>query len=130
MRKIAALDWDGCLVKNAWPAKSYEWMPGAREAMTVLLAYDCSVFVFTSRISPMVFMNETLPKSPADVQEEINYIRGMLDDAGFTGVDIWTKPWKPYADAYVDDKAVHYAGRKTSWDNVTEKLLTMFGVED
>lgn len=130
MRKIVSLDWDGTLVKNTWPAKSYEWMPGAEAAVATLLNVGCQVFVFTARISPMVFRNETLPKTPADVQGEINYIRGMLDDAGFHGVHIWTNPWKPYADAYVDDKAVHYAGRRTSWDNVTEKLLTMFGVED
>ena len=130
MKKIVSLDWDGTLVKNTWPAKSYEWMPGAPEAIQAFLDAGCRVFVFTARISPMVFMNETVPKNPADVQGEINYIREMLDDHGFHGVKIWTSPWKPYADAYVDDKAVHYAGRSTSWANVTEKVLTMFGVED
>ncbi len=126
LRKLA-IDWDGTCVTSEWPYKSTTWMPGAVEALTELSKH-ARIVIHTARISPM-WTDEVTQRKPADVQAEINYIRDMLDSAGLTGIRIHTDPWKPGADAYVDDKAVHYAGRSTSWGNVTEKLLTMLGVD-
>lgn len=129
MRQRIAVDWDGTCVTQAWPAKSYEWQPGAVEALRKLSGF-AQVVIHTSRIAPMEWLMEEVPRNPAEVQLEINYIRQMLDDAGLEQVEIWTKPWKPGAAAYVDDKAVHYTGRKGAWDDLTDKLAAMVGRED
>jgi hypothetical protein len=116
------------MVTSEWPAKSTTWMPGAVEALTELSKH-ARITIHSCRYAP-TWPDSIIMRNPADVQAEINYIREMLDSVGLTGVSIHTDPWKPTADAYVDDKAVHYAGRSTSWGNVTEKLLALLGVED
>lgn len=129
MKHRIAVDWDGTLVTNAWPEKSYEWQPGAVAALRKLSSF-ANVVVHTSRIATMTWLAEELPRDPAEVQLEINYIRQMLDDAGLEQVEIWTQPWKPGALAYVDDKAIHYTGQKHAWDDLTDKLAAMAGRED
>lgn len=125
------MDWDGTCVTNTWPAKSYEWQPGAVEALRRISEF-ADIIIWTSRIAPgpEVWMGQLFEKTPAEVQDEINYIRQMLDDAGLEQVGIWTQTWKPGATAYVDDKAVHYTGRKHAWDDLTDKLAAMVGRED
>ena len=128
MRPTIAVDWDGTCVTQAWPAKSTEWMPGAVAALHELKKF-ARVIIHTSRIAPFD-VDLVTKRHPAEVQAEINYIREMLDDAGLHEIQIHTEPWKPGAMAYVDDKAVHYAGRKQSWPNIVSKLSVMAGVEE
>jgi len=98
-------------------------MPGAVEALRELTKI-ATVIVFTSRIA--VGPEGPYPqRTPGEVQAEINFIREMLDSEGFQHVEIWTKPWKPGANAYVDDKAVHYSGRKHAWEHLVDKLSAM-----
>ncbi len=126
-RPIFAVDWDGTLVQQRWPEQTREWMPGAVEAMHELLKHG-SVFIHSARLTPGEFGG--LVKGKLEIVYEYNYIRDMLDSAGLYGVDIYTASGKPYADFYVDDKAVYYAGRRGSWAAITEKMLTKLGVED
>lgn len=129
MQPTIAIDWDGTLVTNTWPAQSKVWQPGAIEALRKLTTF-ARVVVHTSRVAPMHWPDEVTPKDPGAVQAEINYIRQMLDDAGFPDVEIWTKPWKLGANAYVDDKGVHYTGHPKAWDHLVDKLAAMCGRED
>ena len=125
MKPTLAIDWDGTLVQSRWPEQTQEWMPGAVEALHALTEY-ARIVIYTCRIAPVEFVTE-FPRPAAKVQGEINYIRQMLDDAGLSAVAIHTDPWKPYADAYVDDKAVHYRGRPNSWRNLVDKLAAICG---
>lgn len=128
MRPTLAIDWDGTCVTAEWPHMSTTWMPGAVEALQELRKF-ARVVIHSSRIAPVEIDGMT-KRHPALVQAEINYIREMLDSVGLTDVEIHTSPWKPSAVAYVDDKAVHYAGTKRSWTNIVPKLAAMCGVEE
>lgn len=120
-KPLLAVDWDGTCVPQAWPEKPREWLSGALEAL-LALQDDYRIVIHTSRIAPVWPGNE-YPRNPADVQEEINYIREMLDDAGLPGIEVWQKPWKPPAYAFIDDRAVKYRGRPNSWRNLIGKFL-------
>lgn len=95
--------------------------------MWALQAY-AQILIHSCRIAPVEFLTE-IPRPPEKVAAEVGYIRSMLDDAGLTMVEIHTKPWKPVAVAYVDDKGVHYSGRPNAWKNLVPKLAAMCGVE-
>ena len=114
------IDFDGTLVTNAWPQIG-EWQPGAVNALQELTKH-AHVIINTCRIAPMQPDGKTW-RPPAHVHFEINRIREMLDDQQLYTVEIWTKAWKPPGVAYVDDRAVRYAGRKGSWKALTPMLI-------
>lgn len=118
-----AVDWDGTVVTNEWPKQSEIWTPGSVEALRAISQFSVP-FIYTSRIAkgPEGPYPE---KSVGEVQVEINYIREMLDSVGLQHIEVWNKPWKPGAIAYVDDKAVHYSGRKHAWEHLVDKLEVM-----
>lgn len=118
-RPRLAIDWDGTCVENKWPAMG-DWLPGAIEGLHTLSQF-ATVIIHTSRIAPLE-LDERTPRPPGLVQGEINRIREMLDEAGLTGVEVWNKPWKPGATAYLDDKAVRFPGRPGSWKAVVPVL--------
>ena len=128
MKPLIAVDWDGTCVPNAWPDQPAEWLPGAVDALHALTQF-ARVTIHTSRIAPAEYLTE-LPRPPEKVAQEVAYIRGMLDEAGLTMVDIHQKPWKPSAIAYVDDKGVHYTGRPNAWRHLVPKLAAMCGVKE
>jgi hypothetical protein len=71
------------------------------------------VLIHTCRIAPANphRPGDMIPwRDPVDVVYAIQEIRDMLDEAGLHKVEIWTKPWKPSADYYVDNKAVRFDG--------------------
>lgn len=133
-RLRVCIDWDGTLVKQEWPKKTTEWMPGAVDALRAINKY-AQIVIYTSRVAPAE-LDEITPRPVAEVEAEIDYIKNMLASAGIRDAIVWDHriwPWKPPADAYVDDKAVHYAKRPHSWKNLTRKLAVMCGqdyVED
>lgn len=129
-RYTIVVDWDGTCVEGVWP-KEGDWMPGAVDALRYLSTF-CRLVVFSCRTAPVQpFPGHTgeagEARDPAEVQREINYIRRMLDEAGLMAVEIHdhTKPYKPGAVAYVDDKAVHYNGRKNAWTRLVPKLAIL-----
>jgi hypothetical protein len=125
----AILDWDGTLVPAQWPERPTTWMPGAVANVRRLHAAGIKLVVFSARLSPWdPFTSQR--RDPGHVASEIQYVRAMLDNAGLTFVDIWTKEGKPGGSVYVDDKAERYGGNKRSWDIVTDKILARLGKED
>lgn len=86
------------------------------------------LIVFSARLSPWDPWT-SLRRDPAFVQDEVNYVRHMLDSHGLTFVDIWVKEGKPGGEVYVDDKAERYTGRPGSWKALTEKILLRLGKE-
>lgn len=119
-RRTAAVDWDGTCVEDAWPAQG-DWLPGAIPVLHELARSGWRILIHTCRIAP-VEPDGFTERRPGQVMEEINGIREKLDEAGLTMVEIHTKPWKPSADVYIDNKAVRYAGRPHSWANLLTKL--------
>lgn len=128
MKPTISVDWDGTLVPSRWPERPLEWLPGALDALWTLQTF-ARVVIHTCRIAP-VDPSEQVTFSPEKVAIEVNYIRGMLDEAGLTMVEIHQKPWKPSAVAYVDDRGVHYSGRKDAWKHLVPKLAVMCGVKE
>jgi len=125
----AVIDWDGTAVPSMWPERPTEFMPGFEQNMKRLHKAGIRLVIFSARLSPFDPFT-SLRRDPAIVQGEIQYVRHMLDEAGLTYIDIWTKDGKPGGSVYVDDKAERYGGRPGSWDKVTEKILLRLGKED
>lgn len=121
-----AIDWDGTCVSDSWP-KMGKWQPGAIEALRELSGF-ARVLIHTCRIAPADY-GTFAPRDPLAVDREIAAIRSMLNAAGLDAVEIWTKPYKPPAVAYVDNRAVHYNGRKGAWAALVPKLKILAGVD-
>ena len=125
-RHTAIIDWDGTAVPAMWPERPTEFMPGFIRNVQRLHAAGWKVTISSARISPWDPWT-SMRRPAAHVAEEVGYIRNMLDEAGLTYVDIWTKEGKPGGDVYVDDKAERYHGRPGSWDAVVSKILVRAG---
>jgi hypothetical protein len=119
------VDWDGTCVENVWPAEG-DWLPGAVEALHDLSPYY-TLIVDSCRISPLEAHDHSKLRDPAIIAREIAYIRRMLDEAGLTHVEIWTKLGKLPADYYIDDKGIHFNGRRNAWAAITMRLLLQRG---
>ena len=86
---IFCLDWDGTLVD----VETQEWLPGAVRAVKDLLRAGHDVVVCSCR---------------ATWPEGLEQIEGQLREARLGSVPV--SAVKPYADVYVDDKAVVFGG--------------------
>lgn len=118
-------DWDGTLVRQAWPEQPREWMPGAVEALRTFLAAGLEVVVQSCRTAPRNPDEQTV-RTPFEVQGEIGYIRETLDSVGLQDVQIWDSrryQWKPPAIAYIDDRGMHYDGHEDAWEEIAEAVL-------
>lgn len=122
-----AVDWDGTVVENAWPAMG-DWNPGAVECLKTLVKH-AKVYIFTSRIAPY-YMDGVTPRSSEEVRHEVNSIRSMLDSVGLKQVRVWNQPYKVGADVYIDDRAVRYRGGRKSWEQLMPLVLTLIGAPD
>lgn len=119
------IDWDGTLVPAKWPERPREWMPGAVEFLQDATQY-AHVIVFSARTRREdPFTQERI--DPELVQEEIDYIRGMLDAYQLQAVKIWTRHGKPSGDIYIDDKGERYNQRPGSWRTLQQKCRLRFG---
>jgi hypothetical protein len=122
----AIIDWDGTAVPAMWPDRPTEFHPGFVRNMQRLHEAGWKITISSARISP--WDPFTSQRRPAHiVADEVNYIRQMLDAAGLTYVDIWTKEGKPGGSVYVDDKAERYNPSTRAWDRVTERILLRAG---
>jgi len=101
------VDWDGTCVPSAWPERPTEWLFGARTALRAFLTMGYKVKIWTVRTHSSNFAFDG-PNLERD--NDIAYIRGMLDEAGFEDIEIELTDKAP-ADFYVDDRGV----RHTNW---------------
>lgn len=127
-RHTVCFDWDGTLVKSAWPEMG-DWLPGATEALRSFHAAGVKIIIFTARLNPYDPWT-SVPRSAAEIAQIKLDIRAKLDSAGFHMVDIWTSPGKPGASVYIDDRAERYHGRPGSWKALTTKVLMRLGLDD
>jgi len=125
----AIIDWDGTAVPSCWPGQPKKFMPGFVKNMRRLNKAGIRLVIASARISPYDPWTGQR-RDPAIVATEIAYIRHMLDEAGLTFIDIWTREGKPGGSVYVDDKAERYGGRPGSWDKVTDRILIRLGKEE
>lgn len=126
MKPRWAVDWDGTCCEDVWP-KMGAWMPGAVSALRTLSEHG-EVVIHTCRIAPWE-PGELIPRSVGLVESEKNAIRRKLDAEGLHTIRIWDKAYKPPADAYIDNKGIHYNGRKNAWKVLVPKLLLMAGLQ-
>lgn len=125
----AIIDWDGTAVPAVWPERPRDFMPGFVENMRRLHNAGVKLIIFSARLSPWDPYT-SMRRPEAHVAAEVQYIRDMLDRAGLTFIDIWTKEGKPGGSVYVDDKAERYPGTKKGWDKVTDRILLRLGKEE
>lgn len=120
MSKTVCVDLDGVLADHGhWKGVDHfeDPFPGAREFLQALKKV-ARVIIFTCRCNPEVGHNE----SPSVLQEKV---RVWLDTWNLPYDEIWTKRGKPFAHAYVDDRAVFCdpSKSKTSPDCGYESVL-------
>lgn len=125
------VDWDGTAVPSMWPDRPTEFMPGFVHAMRRFHKAGLRITIFSARLNPFdPWSGGTLRRTDATIFEETQYVRMMLDRAGLTFVDIYTKEGKPGGTVYIDDKAERYGGRPGSWAKMEEKVLLRCGREE
>ncbi len=115
-----AVDFDGTLVKPAWPGVG-EWYDGAISAMNTLNEAGHYVFLYTARLAPE--WPDGSPRDPSEVYTDTQIVREVLDSAGLTWMDIWTGAGKPNWDLLIDDKAMWFPGRDRSWKAILPKIM-------
>jgi hypothetical protein len=123
------VDWDGTAVPAQWPDRPTAFMPGFEKAMRTFHKAGFRLTIQTARISPYDPWTGDR-RDPSYSAAEIQYIRGMLDAAGLTFIDIWTREGKPGGSVYIDDKAERYGGHTKSWDAMTVRVMARLGKED
>jgi len=116
-KNAVAIDWDGVCVQEVWPRKG-GWLDGAREGLRSL-ADQYDVYIWTTRIVGRKYDDWHSVVDEADVADQIDYIRGMLDTAGLEDVHIFVSypdhgVGKISAKAYVDDRAIRFEGDWTT----------------
>ncbi len=109
MKPRVVVDWDGTCVENDFPDFG-DWLPGAVDALRELDSLGLEVVIFSCRVAPMEFGAEMFWREPEAVKAEVDGIHRMLDAEGLGHLEVWTRPYKPPAIAYVDDRAVPYRG--------------------
>lgn len=112
------VDWDGTCVPSAWPERPTKWLFGARAALHRFLELGYEVNIHSVRTHSMAF-DCSGPNHERD--NDIAYIRKMLDDAGLGEVGIVMDD-KPPAVFYVDDRAIRYDEGIGGWPTVLAKI--------
>ena len=65
--------------------------------------------IWSVRVAPVDIDNKTW-RDPEETEKHVRGIRAMLDSIGLGHIEVWTRPWKPPAVVFVDDRAVHFDG--------------------
>jgi hypothetical protein len=99
-----------------------KWLPGARTGLHRLKGIG-TVIIHTSRIAPFELHDqgsrEVVWRDEHETIMEIMAIKRMLYHAGLGDIEIWTRPYKPPALVYVDDRGFKFEG---DWDAVVEHV--------
>lgn len=113
-RPRVAVDWDGTCVPSAWPEQPTQWLPGAKKALRALQELGYEIVIYSCRVAPFAFPSASNPQDDVvrdcdETDREVEYIQRMLLDAGIEA-EVWTRPYKPPAVLYIDDRAHHFDG--------------------
>lgn len=108
-----AVDWDGTCVEHVYPDMG-DWLPGAVEALQELVRQGWELVIFSCRVADVALDEVT----PVDGAIEVAKIKDMLDAVGLGHIEVWTRPHKPAAMAYIDDRAIRFQ----TWDQVLEEI--------
>lgn len=108
---ILAIDFDSTLVE--WDSnKPGEWLPGAREALDSFLNQGFEIIIHSCR--------------PLWYDGAYEEMRTLFDEYGYEDVKIWNDRGKPFADFYIDDRALMF----TTWeDTYHEVIVTLLSRE-
>lgn len=117
---IVALDFDGTLVEERWPAIGAD-RPGAVEGVRALLDEGHTVYLFTARTNATWRDGAELP--PAAVFEQRQAVRDWLDSRGLHAVGIAPNE-KPHFDVLVDDKVLFCPPSRRAWRHLPIKIVT------
>lgn len=123
------VDWDGTAVPSVWPDHATEFMPGFVKAMRRFHKEGFRLMILSARLSPWDPWTGRR-RHPSHSATERAIMRDMLDRAGLSYIDIWTKEGKPGGSVYIDDKAERYGGHTKSWDAMITRVLARLGKED
>lgn len=119
---VINVDFDGTLVPAMWPERPVNLLPGAAEALTRFHRAGHPVQVWTARISPNDPWTGNRRTDEA-IENEVQYIRDVLDAHGLTFVNIYRGEGKPGGAVYIDDKAERYNPGARSWARLADKIL-------
>lgn len=106
-----AVDWDATCVEGVWPDMG-DWLPGAVEALHELDKIG-EVVIWSCRVAPFEFHEPGRNVTWRDeivTAQEIAAVKNMLDAVNLEHIEVWTRPYKPPALVYIDDKAVRFEG--------------------
>jgi hypothetical protein len=104
------IDWDDTLVGYKKHGVHGDWLPGAQDALRFLKRRGYTVIIHSCR---------------ANWPEGLAEITGLLEAAGFklgSRLSIHTGAGKPLGVAYIDDRAIPFAG---DWAPVLSALRTI-----
>lgn len=116
------IDLDGTIAKeDSEDLMANEPQPGAREALRQLMDSGFEVVVFTCRTSKQ-------GRPGLDVASEADEVKEWLEkyDIPYSKIDLGYQG-KPHAEAYVDNKAIHYDGGTSDWEKVVNLILSRAG---
>lgn len=126
-KPTVSVDFDGTIVTHEWPGVGTP-QPGMIAAMKELQKI-ANPIVFSCRVAPFEIDGYTV-RPPAAVQEEVDKITHTLEQCGIYNIPVWTKPWKPLAAAYIDDRAVAYNGRENGWWHAYHKAAALIHADN
>jgi Domain of unknown function (DUF6378) len=118
-----AVDWDGTCVEDVWPGMG-DWLPGAVEALRELDSIG-EVVIHTVRVAPLSYM-EAGWRHHKETREAIQEIEKMLEAEGLGHIEVWTRPYKPPAVVYIDDKAMTFRG---NWPETVYRAQMKLGMK-
>lgn len=120
-RPLIAIDFDGTLVKNAWPAMG-DMNPGAVRYVQMLMR-DNDCIIYSARLNNHDIYGKLRTKE--EVYKETKAMRQYLDTMGLQDLKIWAgEDTKPSALIFIDDRAIHFDG---SWRRVFHETRKRLG---
>lgn len=122
-----AVDWDGVCVENAWPEMG-EWIPGAIDGLRRLDKLG-TIVIHTARVAPFDLhphgSRELAWRDETVTAEAIREVKEKLDEIGLGHIEVWTRPYKPPALIYIDDRGYRFEGDWNEVVNYVEELVSL-----